>query len=156
MLESAQSANGLVNGILDRGGAVLAIDAFQDWPRTDPTGEQDTLGFTVFNQTNDANRLQDILTALAYLGSRTKAPTVNLIGLEMGGAWTYFARAMTHDSINLAADLAQFPVDSDEAYVRNFFIPGLRKAGDFRTGRVECTRQTLVVSNGPGFSDRLG
>ncbi len=143
-LESSQSANGLVKGILDRGGAVLAIDAFQTGLAQAPRS-QDSRAFTVFNQTNDANRLQDILTALAYLRARSKASTVNLMGLEMGGVWTYFARAVAGDTVNLAADLAQFRVNSDEEYLRKFYIPGLRKAGDFRAAAVLNARGKLLL-----------
>jgi hypothetical protein len=135
-----------VKGILDRGGVVLAIDAFQTGSAKAPH-EQNARSYTVYNLTDDGNRVQDILTALAYLQDRAKAPTVNLVGLEMGGVWSYFARAMAGPGVNLAADLAQFRVDRDEEYLERFYIPGLRKAGDFRAAAVLSSGSKLLLHN---------
>jgi len=116
---SAQKPGGLVRGILDRGGAVMGIDAFQTGNGKAPRDTSGN-GFTWFNQTDDANRVQDILTALAYLQNRSRAQTVNLVGLEIAGVWTYFARSMAGPGVNLAADLAQFRTDTDEEYMNAF------------------------------------
>ncbi len=147
VLSSSRSANGLVKGILDRGGIVMGIDAFQTGSAKAPRNSSD-LAFTWFNQTDDANRVQDILTALAYLQNRSGAQTVNLLGLEMGGVWSYFARSLAGPGVNLAADLAQFPTDDDQQYIDRFFIPGLRKAGDFKAAAVVDTEGQLLLHNG--------
>ena len=148
---SAQSGDGLVRRILDGGGSVLAVDLFQTGSARAPR-ERTNRAFTVFNQTDDAHRLQDILTALAYLRARTNATATNLAGLELAGVWAYFARALSSYPVNLAADLSQFRVDSDEEYLQRFFIPGLRKAGDFRAASVLNSRGRLLVHNtGPEF-----
>ena len=97
--------------------------------------------------TGDANRVQDILTALAYMQDRAKAQTVNLAGLELGGVWSYFARAMAGPNVSLTADLAQFRVDQDEEYMQRFYIPGLRKAGDFRAAAVLNSGSRLLLHN---------
>ncbi len=146
---SAEDANGLVKGILNRGGVVLGIDAFQTGGAQAPR-KRSARDFTVFNQTDDANRVQDILTALAYLQGRTKAPAVNLVGLEMGGVWSCFARALAGQGVNLAADLAQFPAETDQEYLDKFFIPGLRKAGDFRAAVVLDSQGRLLLHNAGG------
>jgi dienelactone hydrolase len=148
---SAQSAGGLVKGILDRGGTVLGIDAFQTGTAEAPR-DRKKRAFTVFNQTDDANRVQDILTALAYLQSRSNAKVVNLAGLEIAGVWTYFARALAGPGVNLAADLVQFRTETDQEYLDKFVVPGLRKAGDFRAASVLDTQDKLLVHNaGPEF-----
>jgi dienelactone hydrolase len=146
---SAQSATGLVRQVLDRGGAVLAIDAFQTGKAKAPRDSAQR-GLTVYNRTDDAARIQDILTALQYLRSRTHAQAVNLVGLQMGGVWTYFARALAGTGINLAADLAQFDVDKDQEYLDRFFIPGLRKAGDFRAAAVLASSGRVLLHNAHG------
>jgi hypothetical protein len=151
VLSSSRSAGGLVKRILDGGGAVLGIDAFQTGSAKAPR-DLNKRAFTVFNQTDDANRVQDILTALAYLQSRSKAKAVNLVGIEMGGVWSYFARALAGPGVNLVADLAQFKADEDQAYLDRFFVPGLRKAGDFRAAAVLDTQDKLFLHNaGPDF-----
>ena len=143
VLGSSQSANGLVNGILS---TVLGIDAFQTGTARAPrdTGRR---AFINFNQTNDACRLQDILTAIEYARKCSQASTVNLVGLEMAGVWSYFARAMADQHVNLVADLAQFRAETDSEYVSRLFIPGLRKAGDFRAAATLKARGKLLLHN---------
>lgn len=148
ILADTHNKNSLVEGILSSGGVVLAIDIFQ-------TGKakagRETLkpGFEVFNRTDDANRVQDILTAITYLKARTKHDTVNVIGLGAAGVWTYFARALAGSGVNLAADLNQFQTNSDSEYLEKFFVPGLRRAGDFRAAAVLAAQGRALISNAP-------
>jgi dienelactone hydrolase len=144
ILTSARSADGLVKGILDRGGAVLAIDAFQTASVKAPR-DRGKQAFTVFNQTDDANRVQDILTAIAYVRKRTGSATLNLVGLEAAGLWCYFARALAGPGIDLAVDLAQFRTNADEEYLARLDIPGIRKAGDFRAAGTLNTQGRLLA-----------
>ena len=146
ILSAAESKGGLVRGILERGGTVLAIDSFQTGSGKAPrdTGKR---GFTVYNRTNDANRVQDILTAISYLKARSKRDTVNVIGLESAGVWTYFARSLAGSGVNLIADLNNFQTDNDKEYLEKFFIPGVRKAGDFRAAAVLTTQGKLLIHN---------
>jgi hypothetical protein len=91
--------------------------------------------------------MQDILTAIAYLKARSRQNTVNVIGLENAGVWAYFARALAGSGVNLAADLNHFQTDSDSEFLQQFFIPGLRKAGDFRAAAVLATQGKLLIHN---------
>ena len=141
----------LVKTILSRGGIVMSIDAFQTGTAVVPRDTR-ARAFDNFNQTDDANRVQDILTALEYLRNRSKAQTVNLVGLEAAGLWSYFARTMAGAGVNLAADLVQFAADTDSEYVNKLFIPGLRRAGDFHAAAVMNTQgRALVYNAGPQF-----
>ena len=141
----------LVKTILNRGGIVMSIDAFQTGSAVAPR-DTSARAFTSYNQTNDANRVQDILTAVEYLRSRSKAEAVNLVGLEGTGVWSYFARSMAGPGVNLVADLAQFAADTDSEYLGKFFVPGLRKAGDFRAAAVMNSQgRALVYNAGPQF-----
>ena len=145
------TGSSLVKTLLNRGGIVMSIDAFQTGSAVAPR-DTSNRAFANFNQTNDANRIQDILTALEYLRSRSKAQTVNLVGLETAGLWSYFARAMAGEGVNLAADLVQFAADSDAAFVDKLFIPGLRRAGDFHAASVLNTQgRALIFNAGPQF-----
>jgi hypothetical protein len=129
----------------------MTIDAFQTGSAVAPR-DTSARGFTSYNQTNDAARVQDILTALEYLRSRSKAQTVNLVGLEIAGVWSYFARAMAGAGVNLAADLTQFAADTDAEYLNRFHAPGLRQAGDFRAAAVMNSQgRTMVYNAGPQF-----
>jgi dienelactone hydrolase len=145
---SANNKDSLVGGILGSGGVVLAIDAFQTGSAK---AARDTSkpGFAVFNRTNDANRVQDILSAITYLKARSGSSTVNVIGFGTAGVWTYFARALAGSGVSLAADLNNFQIDNDAEFLDKFFIPGLRKAGDFHAGAVLGTQGRLLISNAP-------
>src|SRR4029453_500230 len=136
----------LVKTLLSRGGIVMSIDAFQTGSAVAPRDTSNS-AFSTFNQTNDANRVQDILTALEYLRSRSKAQTVNLVGLESAGIWSYFARTLAGEGVNLATDLVQFAADTDSEYVSKFFIPGLRRAGDFHAASVLNTQGRALIYN---------
>jgi dienelactone hydrolase len=141
----------LAKSVLDRGGIVMSIDAFQTGKAIAPR-DTSNRAYVNFNQTNDANRVQDIVTALEYLRSRSKASAVNLVGLGMAGVWSYFARTISGNGVNLAADLAQFAADTDSEYINKFHIPGLRKAGDFRAAAVvNAGGQMLLYNAGPQF-----
>jgi dienelactone hydrolase len=136
----------IAKALLNRGGIVMGIDAFQTGAAVAPR-DTSNRAFASFNQTNDANRVQDILTALEYLRSRSKAQTVNLVGLEAAGIWSYFARALAGGGVNLAADLVQFAADTDAEYVDKFFVPGLRRAGDFHAASVLNTQGRSLIYN---------
>jgi dienelactone hydrolase len=145
------TGSSLAKTLLNRGGIVMSIDAFQTGSAVAPR-DTSNRAFATFNQTNDANRIQDILTALEYLRSRSKAQTVNLVGLETAGLWSYFARAMAGEGVNLAADLVQFAADTDSEYVDKLFIPGIRRAGDFNAAAVLNTQgRALIYNAGPQF-----
>ena len=146
----------LVKTILNRGGIVMSIDAFQTGSAVAPR-DTTARAFTAYNQTNDANRVQDILTALEYLRSRSKAQTVNLVGLEVAGVWSYFARAMAGQGVNLVADLAQFAADTDSEYLEQIFHPwSAQGRGLPRGGRHELAGARADLQCRPAISSRLG
>ena len=41
--------------------------------------------FTTFNRTDDANRVQDVLTAITHLRKQTGSDAINLVGIKGGG-----------------------------------------------------------------------
>jgi hypothetical protein len=92
------------------------------------------------------------VTALEYLRNRSKSQTVNLVGLDIAGVWSYFARSLAGAGVSLAADLAQFAANTDAEYQKRFFIPGIRKAGDFHAASVlNAQGRSLVYNAGPEF-----
>jgi hypothetical protein len=59
---------------------------------------------------------------------------------------------MAGEGVNLAADLAHFAADSDSEYLKKFYVPGIRKAGDFRAAAVLNTQGPALIYNaGPQF-----
>jgi len=83
--------------------------------------------FLSYNRSDDAERVQDILTALVFLRSQAKAKP-ELIGLGTAGIWSLFAAAVSPMEISLIADLNGFS-GSDEDFTERFFVPGIQHAG---------------------------
>lgn len=131
---------------------VLLIDVFQ-------TGgamtERDIAGagrnaeryYHVFNRSDDANRVQDILTAAAHLRQRSGSDAVNLVGVGKAGLWALLAAALDPGIQSVIADLDQFDATDDSAYVADLFIPGLRRAGDFRAVAALTSDRSLLLHN---------
>jgi hypothetical protein len=135
----------------------MAIDVFQTG-RARATRDVAVAGrnaeryFTTFNRTDDANRIQDILTALTYLRTRAGTQQVNLLGMGPGGVWSLFARALADGEVRLLADLDQFDASSDAEFEKRLFIPALRRAGDFLAAAVlQSPGRTLLHNLSPAF-----
>lgn len=109
--------------------SVLMIDAFQTGTAVAPR-DRSVKMFLTFNRSDDANRVQDILTALAWLNN----PKTQLIGLGKAAVWSLFAAAVAPQKIDLQADLSGF-AGTDEDFVSNFFVPGIQRAGGLAAAR---------------------
>jgi dienelactone hydrolase len=108
------------------GRPVLVIDAYQTGRAVAPVDHSAPYSLT-FNMSDDAARVQDVLTALAYLRSKTNAP-VELIGVEKSAVWALFAAALAPSDLVFSPDLGSF-AGKDEDFIRDFFVPGIQKAG---------------------------
>jgi dienelactone hydrolase len=124
---AAARKNASVEELLRAKRPVLLIDAFHA-VRTRTGGH-----FTTFNPTDDACRVQDILTALAWLRA-TSSATPELIGLDKAAIWATFAAAAAPVELKLGADLGSFK-GTDEEFVSTFFVPGIQRAGGLDVAR---------------------
>ena len=149
----AAAENSAVGKALAASGTpVLLIDAFQTGGAAE---ERDIAGagsraeqyYHVFNRSDDANRVQDILTAIAFLREYGGGTGVSLVGLGRAGLWTLLAAAIDSDVQSVAVDLDQFDATDDSAYVEELFVPGIRRAGDFRGASTLTTGADLLLHN---------
>ena len=126
----AARATPQVKALVAAGRPVLLIDAFQTGGAV---AKRDTSArhFLTFNKTDDANRVQDILTALAFLNQ----PGVKLVGLGKAAVWCQFAAAVAKAPVSLEADLAGFG-GSDQDFIDRFFVPGIQRAGGLAAARL--------------------
>jgi hypothetical protein len=115
------------------------IDAFQTGSAVAPR-DRSVRNFLTFNKTDDANRVQDILTALAWLNTRladdkkrSSAP-LRLMGLGKAAVWCLFAAALSRQPVDLQADMAGF-TGADQDFIDSFFVPGIQRAGGLRAAR---------------------
>lgn len=115
--------------LIQTGRAVLLIDAFQTGSAVADRNRSVKM-FLTFNKSDDANRVQDILTALAWLNQ----PQAQLIALGKSAVWCQFAAAVSPVPVALHADLAGFQ-GTDDDFVKNFFVPGIQRAGGLEAAR---------------------
>jgi hypothetical protein len=112
------------------GRPIYTIDAFQTGAAVAPRN-RDAKMFLTFNQSDDANRVQDILTVLRWLD----APDVELVGVGKAAVWCQFAAAVSRQSVILKADVSNF-TGTDQDYIDRFFVPGIQRAGGLRAARL--------------------
>lgn len=114
------------------GRPVLMIDAFQAGSAVAPR-DRSHQHFLTFNLSDDALRVQDVLTALRYL-SREFAGKPELIGTGNASLWCTFAAAVAPIGVTLSADLGTFGGTDDE-FANHFFVPGILRAGGLDAAR---------------------
>ncbi len=111
------------------GRPLLAIDAYQTGlaaaPREAP-GRQ----HLIFNKSDPANRVQDILTALKFLSELGGGP-VTLIGFGDAGIWSVFAAAVAEEPVKVKVNLTSFHGEDDD-FIQRFFVPGIQRAGGLK------------------------
>jgi dienelactone hydrolase len=112
------------------GRPIYTIDAFQTGAAVAPRDREAKM-FLTFNRSDDANRVQDILTVLRWLD----VPDVELVGVGKAAIWCQFAAAVSHQRVILKADVSNF-TGTDQEFVDRFFIPGIQRAGGLRVARL--------------------
>ena len=154
----------LVSGLIGQGKAVLTVDAFL-------IGEHHTPGaltkrlqegrfMDTFQPTDMGYRVQDVLTALAYLRSRRDMTgMIDLAGLGDGGVWCLLAAAIDGDVSKTLIDANGFDAGNDAAWVARQYAPCIRSVGDIDTAAALLAPKGLAVWNAPdsfidGIRDR--
>jgi len=108
-----------VQAAIAAGRPVMAIDAFQTGSAV-AVRDRSHRYFLTFNKSDDANRVQDILTALAFLRSQGSAKA-ELKGTGSAGIWSLFARDPTGRRARCSdADYREVPHAGREVSRRRF------------------------------------
>ncbi|HYL76954.1 MAG TPA: hypothetical protein VEU96_22250 [Bryobacteraceae bacterium] len=89
--------------------------------------------FLTFNRSDDANRVQDILTALAYL-QQQGAKNLQVTGMGKAAVWATFAAAVAPVPVAVAGPPADF-AGRDQDFIDQFFVPGIQRAGGWEAVR---------------------
>jgi dienelactone hydrolase len=148
---SARAAS-LVDPLRRQGRLVASLDAFNTGRSRAPRDTSDRF-FTTYNRTDDAHRVQDILTALAWLKRQPGVRRVGLVGLERAGLWCLLAQALAPGLDAVVADADTLATERDEAYLTRLPIPLLRSAGGFETALTLGLGTRLRVHNAGGVFD---
>jgi hypothetical protein len=141
---------GLLAALLDAGHLVLTVDTYL-------TGESAALKavreeqkkgkgfFSVYNRTDLVERVQDILTSLAWLGSQKGVKSVGLVGVGQAGAWCLMAAPFAPEGTRVVADLAQLTSDDDSRWLHDLFTPCILKAGGLATAAALAAPRPLFL-----------
>src|SRR5262249_30815963 len=107
-----------------------------------------------FQPTDPAYRVQDVLTAAAYLKNRRDLTgAVTLFGLEQGGMWTMLAGAVDSGIKRVIAAATQFKKNVEQARVYPFSVPCLRSIGHPATADGLTALRRLQIFNTGSSSD---
>jgi acetyl xylan esterase AXE1 len=111
--------------------------------------------FTTYNRTDEANQVQDILTAIAllkhtlmaYSGNEGQKTSLSVVAQGRAGLLALLARGLAPAIDRMVIDAAQFDSSSDEAFIKSMAIPGIRRAGDFTTAVTVAPLTPLLIYN---------
>ena len=77
-----------------------------------------------------AERVHDILTAVAYAKSNDKTKSIHLVGFEKAGPWVVLARGLCGDAVSrTAADVNGFRFEQVKEFDDEMMLPGALKYG---------------------------
>jgi hypothetical protein len=86
--------------------------------------------FLTFNHSDDANRVQDILTGLRFL-EQSGYTEIKLEAKGAAAVWALFAAAVAPIAVTLDADTSGF-TGTDDDFLNQFFVPGIQRAGGLK------------------------
>ena len=89
--------------------------------------------FLTFNRSDDANRVQDILTALAFL-KQEGAREVRIVASGKAAIWAEFAAAVASIPVTVEGQPQGFS-GQDQDFIDQFFVPGIQRAGGLEAVR---------------------
>jgi dienelactone hydrolase len=113
---------------------VLAVDPFLSGlgaANPAPPVDKAYAGFTFgYNRSILANRVSDILSAVAHARDHLKAKKIYLVGFNKAGPWVVLARALCGDAVErCAADLDGFQFETITSTADPNMLPGAAKYG---------------------------
>ena len=113
---------------------ILLLDVFQTGAAKAPR-DQEPSAFLTFNVSNDAARVQDIVSAIVY--ANKGGHDIEVFAAGDAALWSTFAAAVSPVPVSL--HLENVPsLNSDADYLAHFNVPGI-----FRAGGVEVAGQLL-------------
>lgn len=161
-IHPAGKANVMVNGqptsaakqLLDRKAAILAIDAMGTGELANAIKKVDEkyAGYTFgYNRPLLAERVHDILTAIACAKRLPGSKRVHLAGWESAGPWVVLARSVCGYAIEkTAADMDGFRFENIKSNDDPMMLPGALKYGGMGVFAALCAPHSLLLQNHRG------
>ncbi len=153
--------------IVDKGSAFMAIEVFRTGASA--KAERPTTNMKVaslayagyfygYNRALIAERVHDILTAVAYAKANDKVKSISIVGFENAGPWVMLASGLCGDTIvRTAADVNGFNFGSIADFDHENMLPGALKYGGLLTLASIIAPNELYLHNtkGAGSSAHL-
>jgi hypothetical protein len=114
------------------GSSALLLTVFQTGDAIAPR-DRSRPYFLTFNRSDDANRVQDILTALAYL-KQAGAQELRVAASGKATIWAHFAAVIAPFPVILEGKIDGFR-GQDQDFIDQFFVPGIQRAGGLEAVR---------------------
>ncbi len=119
--------------VLDAKAAILAVDVLGtgEFGEVKPAVNKDFAGYTFgYNRPLLAQRVHDIVTAVAFAKGHEKTKQVHLVGWEKAGPWVLLARPLCGDAVaRTAADFDGFRFEKVRQTDDEMMLPGGLKYG---------------------------
>jgi dienelactone hydrolase len=119
--------------VLDGRAAILALDAFGtgEFGEVKPRVDEKFAGYTFgYNRPLLAQRVHDVLTAVAFVRGHERTKQVHLLGWEEAGPWVLLARSLCGEAVaRTAADFAGFRFEKVRDTADPMMLPGALKYG---------------------------
>lgn len=148
LLPTAQS-------ILDKGHALLALDAFGTGELTldKPHPINSTFpGYTFgYNRPLLSQRCHDILTAVAFAQNQPRVKTIHLLGRGKAGPWVLLARGLCGNAVaRTAVDVDRFRFEKVRQLTDEMMLPGALKYGGLPAFSALIAPAELLTHNHSG------
>lgn len=145
--------------IIDKGAGILAVDVFRigtdpkDRPTTNMVVSKLAYAgyFYGYNRALVAERVHDILTAVALTKSYDKTKSIHLVGFEKAGPWVVLARGLCGDAVTrTAADVNGFRFEQVKDFEDEMMLPGAMRYGGLLTLAGAIAPHELYLHNAKG------
>ena len=137
----------LIQHLLGKGRLVLVVDVFLTGMAEGEMDMGEHAYFSTYNHTPTANRVQDILTAVAWLRHSSEFTSVSLVGIGAAGPWGLLACGLCPQITRAVIDADRFDTDSDADHEAKLFIPVLRRLGGLAAAATLATPAELYLHN---------
>ena len=145
--ESGRIPGPLVQNLLAKGLSVLVADVFLTGGADGALDAGEHTYFTTYNRTVTANRVQDIITAVAWLRRSSGHASVSLVGIGAAGPWCLLACGLCPQVVRAVIDTDRFDTEPDGTYEEKLFIPVLRRLGGLSAAAALATPAELYLHN---------
>ncbi len=121
-------------------------------PTYSPSSNPPYAGFHfAYNRSLLAERVNDLLTLVAFAHRRESVQSVDLVGVGKAGPWALCARALAGEGVGRAAiDLNGFDFDQVKEASDEMMLPGALKYGGLAAFATLCDGRPTVLANPAG------